>query len=145
MKPTRRTFLGMIAAAPVAARTLPLGPAEGAAAQGAGVLMRNAWDTGPEASPHPHVSGRGQLSGRNLVAFLRQGMPPFKEYELRSRARQSRLLDPDLAAMRSLSVTAALRIQWERNYQHIKEDWLGSYLRDEQRDEWIEKFNIPWL
>ncbi len=61
-------------------------------------------------------------TSRGLWDFIRDvGMPDWKREDLMADARRSRTLDPDIASMRSLSLSAKMRMQWERNYQILVE------------------------
>jgi hypothetical protein len=57
-------------------------------------------------------------------AISEMGVPDWKRDDLRDDARRSRTLDPDIASMRSLSLNAKMRIQWERNYDVLVEQAL---------------------
>jgi hypothetical protein len=59
---------------------------------------------------------------RSLWDAIRDlGMPQWKREDLRDDARRSRTLDPDIASMRSLSLGAKMRKQWNRNYELLVE------------------------
>ena len=59
---------------------------------------------------------------RSLWEALRDiGIPDWKREDMREDARRNRTLDPDIAAMQSLSLDAKMRRQWERNYERLVE------------------------
>ncbi|MEM6498303.1 MAG: hypothetical protein AAF709_16460, partial [Pseudomonadota bacterium] len=47
------------------------------------------------------------------------GMPEWKKDDLWDDAKRSRTIDPDIAAMRSVSMSAKLDMQWKRNYETL--------------------------
>jgi hypothetical protein len=64
--------------------------------------------------PEPSQTTRG------LWDFIRDaGMPDWKKDDLRADARRSRTLDPDIASLRSVSLSTKMRMQWDRNYEHL--------------------------
>lgn len=54
------------------------------------------------------------------------GIPEWKREDLRDDAKRSRTLDPDIASMKSLTLNAKLRKQWDRNYDHLVERAMRS-------------------
>lgn len=95
---------------------------------------------------HSTLGSATRLSGRSLVDFLRKwGVPQFKRSEMRERARSSRLIDPDLAALRSISPSAMVRLQWRRNEARLIEALYDSHVHSEQRSRWTEENNSEWL
>jgi len=52
------------------------------------------------------------------------GVPDWKREDLREDAKRNRTLDPDIASMRSLSLNAKMRRQWERNYNMLVDSAL---------------------
>lgn len=133
LKMARRRFLGVLAAAPVAAQTAM---AE-AAAQAAGVAV-----TGPDASvlgAEPDQYASWQLAEkkwkRHLVELIQAGrMPDWKRAQLwRKAQRGARTLDPDIACMRSLSLARKVLLQAERNFERLCEAEPRAFLESETR------------
>jgi len=111
MKLDRRNFLGVAATSPFAAKEIAQRALEEAQMQASGVgLHTDSLYTGvhvPDPSP----------SMRSLWEAIQDlGMPEWKREDLREDARRNRTLDPDIASMRSLSLSAKMRKQHERNY-----------------------------
>lgn len=108
----RRKFLGVAATSPLAAKEIAKKAIEEAQMQASGISTFNdSIYTGvaiPDLEPEM----------RSLWQALRQiGIPQWKMEDLREDARRSRTLDPDIASMRSLSLAAKMRKQWDRNYR----------------------------
>lgn len=60
-------------------------------------------------------------------------------------ARGSRLIDPDLAALRSVSAQAMIRMQWRRNEQRLEAEMYDYHLTNEERYEYCQRNGIGWL
>lgn len=125
MKLGRRSFLGMLPAAPFAAKEA----AQAAVSELAGVSTTGLASPGPHgvldssapASDHASMI-RKVLSDRKLLQAL--------EDDCRADTRFVSALDPDLAANRSMSMSAKVHIQRERNFQsrlryRLKEEETG--------------------
>jgi len=154
MKPTRRSFLKVLGAAPLAANAARTKVMElvGAQSIGAGAEVVNMGMTspGPYSRPEPAspvgYNNEPYKVGRRLVAWIKQvGWPEWRKHEVRLIARQGRLIDPDLAALRSISPSAMLRLQWARNEARAYEGILGNIAREEERSEWHEKNRVGWF
>ncbi|RMF02624.1 MAG: hypothetical protein D6773_08405 [Alphaproteobacteria bacterium] len=112
----RRKFFGVAAASPLAAREMAKKAIEEAQMQASGIsVYSDSLYTGIPISDTPP-------SMRSLWEALRDmGIPEWKREDLREDARRSRTLDPDIAQMKSLSLGAKMRMQWERNYDRLVE------------------------
>lgn len=115
----RRGFLGMAATAPIAAQ-------EFLKQTGTSVLGSEAANA--LASTHPVPSS---LDGNSkLIALKRAGLLP--DWFIRQRRAYSqataRVLDPDIAALRSVSVAAKLNMQAERNFQREMDTWEQRFI-----------------
>ncbi len=119
MKLDRRKFLGVAAASPLAAKEIATRAMEEAQMQAAGMsLHSDALYTGiPSSDPMPNMRSLWE-------AISELGVPEWKREDLREDARRNRTLDPDIAAMRSLSLNAKMRRQWQRNYEVLVESAL---------------------
>lgn len=126
----RRNFLRLMGSAPIAA---PMAAKEAVAAKvsvATSGLVSPFDDRMVAVNPVPGGSYLQNL--KNELAELLSGA---KCEELRERSRP-RSLDPDLAAMRSLSMSAAVEIQWERNVKKAIADrrsYLLACIRHETR------------
>ncbi len=114
MKLDRRKFLGVAAASPLAAKEIATKAMEEAQMQAAGISLHgDSLYTGivaPDLTPNM----------RSLwQAHKDMGIPAWKKDDLRDDARRSRTLDPDIAAMKSLSLNAKMYKQWDRNYERL--------------------------
>lgn len=90
---------------------------------------------------------REGMKGSALVRFLRNlgGLPGWKQRELRRDARRNRRLDPDVAALQSVSLSGKLAIQANRTEKRMTERYFGNLIEDEERDEFLRKHGIDWL
>lgn len=124
----RRGFLALLGTAPIAA---PVALKEAAAQMGvvssAGPLAVHTADLIGASACQPSIGNNSWVA-----EAIKQLASPQKQAEFNERAkRDARLLDPDLAACRSLSVSAAYRLQVERCRKRIEANersWLLSQL-----------------
>lgn len=145
---TRRSFFRTAAAAGLVARNAAeMVQQQGLARLGASSVVGIEAASQPVEVPHVGISpSRDTLFGRALSAFFRkQGIPTWKKDQLQRTARESRLLDPDLAALRSISPSAMLRIQWRRNEKNILNLYLRRIEEEEERHEYQNKHRTDWL
>ncbi|MEZ5817539.1 MAG: hypothetical protein R3D44_10685 [Hyphomicrobiaceae bacterium] len=118
MTMNRRFFLGAAAVSPLAAREAAERALE-EAAQLAQMEAAGVSTFSDSISSYVPIS-EPDLPKRGLWEFITDvGMPDWKRDDLMADARRSRTLDPDIASMRSLSLSAKMNMQWERNYQHL--------------------------
>lgn len=115
MNLNRRSFFGVAVASPFAAKEAAQKVIEQAAMMDAGGigLYSNSLYTGIATSD----DGGPMRSLWDAVKEI--GIPDWKREDLRDDARRSRTLDPDIAAMKSFSLAAKMRMQWDRNYQTL--------------------------
>lgn len=127
----RRGFLRLLAAAPVA---VPVAAREAAQKAGVGAVGLGIEDFGPTTSGQcwpADPASEGDWITQNAKRVFSKAW----EQEQRESARgwYPARLDPDLAASRSLSLSAALRIQRDRNTQNRidreRADAKRNYLR----------------
>jgi hypothetical protein len=87
------------------------------------------------------------MRGSALVRFLRSlgGLPKWKIREIRNQARHSRQLDPDIAALRSVSLVGAMQMQWRRNEKRITNDVIGYHEYAAEREDWLREKGIDWI
>jgi hypothetical protein len=85
--------------------------------------------------------------GRALVEILKfSGIPKFKKEEWDWRAkRTARQLDPDIAALHSISLSAAMHMQYKRNLQRYESEYFSSLISEEDRTTWLKRLGIDWL
>lgn len=125
MKLSRRNLLKALPSMPFAAQAAKK---RAAALMGTAAIGSETVGNYGVSSSGPCTPGGADLRGRGLLKLLRRiGLPAWKRRELRSDARRSRLIDPDLAALRSVSPGWVLHRQWERNEARAKAqlfDWL---------------------
>lgn len=115
MNLNRRSFFGVAVASPFAAKEAAQKVIEQAAQMDAGGigLYSDSLYTGIATS----VDDGPMRSLWDAIKDI--GMPDWKKDDLREDARRSRTLDPDIAAMKSFSLSAKMRMQWERNYNTL--------------------------
>lgn len=115
MNLNRRSFFGVAVASPFAAKEAASKVIEQAAQMEAGGigLYSDSLYTG--------IAATGDDSPMRSIwdAIKDVGIPEWKREDLRDDARRSRTLDPDIAVMKSFSLSAKMRMQWERNYQTL--------------------------
>ena len=141
MKMSRRKFFAFGAAAPLAAKQA----VNEMAAQQAGITgvgMANHYSGGIE----PQDCAVDANRGRKALEWIRDnGVPEWKEKELRESARRSATaLEPDIASMVSLSLSAKIDMQAERHYQKAKANLITPRHDNEMREQFYQKFGW-WL
>lgn len=116
MKLDRRNFLGVAATSPFAAKEIAKKAIEEAQMQatGASVFSDSIYTNVYVPDETPNMRSLWE-------AISEMGVPDWKRADLREDAKRNRTLDPDIASMRSLSLNAKMRMQWERNYETLVE------------------------
>ncbi|MFV0297473.1 MAG: hypothetical protein ACK5JT_15260 [Hyphomicrobiaceae bacterium] len=120
MKMNRRFFLGAAATSPFTAREA----AEAAIAEAQRVAQMEAGGISTYSdSLYTSVAVPDETpTTRGLWDFIRDvGMPDWKKQDLMEDARRSRTLDPDIASLRSVSLSRKMQMQWDRNYRILVE------------------------
>lgn len=120
MKFNRRSFFGVAAASPFAAREAAKKVVEEASRLQASQMFSSGVSYHSD-SIYTGIS-TSSVNGpmRNLWDAIRDmGVPDWKREDLREDARRNRTLDPDIAGLRSFSLTAKMRLQWQRNYERL--------------------------
>lgn len=113
----RRKFFGVAAASPLAAKEQAARLAEAAQMEAAGMSVFG--DSLYAGAPVPAFDEE-RMDMRTLWDAIRDmGMPEWKQDDLWVDAKRSRTIDPDIMSMRSLSLNAKLRMQWQRNYDEL--------------------------
>ncbi len=144
----RRSFLGGLAALPVAGNAVKRRAAQ---LMGVSGLIGASEDRMLDISDPLRIGMPGEEPsgprGRALVEILRfSGIPAFKRKEWRSRAkRAARTLDPDIAALQSISVSAAITMQYRRNLARYEREFFGSIIEEEDRNSWLKRLGLDWL
>ena len=118
MRMNRRFFLGAAAMSPLTAKEAAQTAMEEATrlAQMEAAGISTFADSIPSYVPVPDPLPEK----RGLWDFIRDvGMPDWKHEDLRADARRSRTLDPDIAALKSVSLSAKMHMQWDRNYEFL--------------------------
>lgn len=118
MRMNRRFFLGAAAVSPLTAREAAQAAMEEAQrlaqmeAAGISTFSDSMYSSIPVPEDTPTTRG--------LWEFIREvGMPDWKSEDLKADARRSRTLDPDIASLKSVSLSGKMNMQWERNYQFL--------------------------
>jgi hypothetical protein len=121
-KMARRRFLGVLAAAPLAAKT--------AVEQSAEVVTGVKPAVGPNVYPHTPYNTAKKASRNALANLISRGtVPEIQLAQWRSYAKgQERVLDMDIAALRSVSLSVKVSMQIERNYQKILHEHSKGHL-----------------
>ncbi|MGI9520765.1 MAG: hypothetical protein ACR2PG_03860 [Hyphomicrobiaceae bacterium] len=118
MDVNRRKFFGIAAASPIAAKETAAKIAEAAQMEASGMsLFTDSIYTGISV---PDFDDDDDSAKRSLWDAIKDlGIPQWKRDDLWDDAKRSRTIDPDIAAMRSLSMRAKLEMQWQRNYETL--------------------------
>jgi hypothetical protein len=117
---TRRRFLSIVGAAPIAAKTAidaEIGKAAGLGGiDGLGNPSMGLSYGSPMSDGIPY--GRKIISASQYVSMF--GIPDVVEFELRDRARCITFLDPDIACKRAWSMSVKIMTQRQRNYERAR-------------------------
>ena len=118
MNVNRRSFFGVAAASPFAAREAAAKAVEAAQMEMSGMSL---YSDSLYAGTSSYVDFDDDDSpSKTLWDVIKElGMPEWKKDDLWDDAKRSRTIDPDIAAMRSMSMTAKLDMQWKRNYDRL--------------------------
>jgi hypothetical protein len=120
MNVNRRKFFGIAAASPLAAKEVAARMMEAAEMEMSGMsLHSNSLYTGYSTGSFDEDDDTPLRSMWD--AFRELGLPEWKKDDLWDDAKRSRTIDPDIASMRSLSMSAKLDMQWKRNYELLIE------------------------
>lgn len=68
------------------------------------------------------------------------GLPQWQKDQWRDEAKHVSVLDPDLASMRSMSLSAKIYIQQERNYQKHEDHFWNWWSLSDARHAWHKAF-----
>ncbi|MDH3581934.1 MAG: hypothetical protein OEM91_15090 [Hyphomicrobiales bacterium] len=116
MDVNRRKFFGVAATSPFAAKEAAQKIVEAAQMEASGMSV---------FSDSLYTSYTGldfdeDSPSRSLWDAIKElGMPEWKRDDLWDDAKRSRTIDPDIAALRSVSMSARLDMQWKRNYDRL--------------------------
>jgi hypothetical protein len=147
MKPfSRRNFLKGAAAAPVAAR-VAIGEIEAAA----GIRSVGTMAYSSIGISEPPTSGlvsaeRYDEEGRitKLLNLVRGGIPAWKKRQYQRYARYNRVLDPDIASMRSISTGHKLRMQWRRDVARMEVEGIEDLHNQRDRSGWLRRMGVDY-
>lgn len=118
----RRGFFAAAAASPFAAKEAAKTVVEEAAKLQAAAMQASGMSTYSDTIYTGIATSHVSAPQRSLWdAIMDMGVPDWKEQDMRIDAKRSRTLDPDIAAMKSFSLNAKLRMQWDRNYELLVE------------------------
>lgn len=138
MKVGRRKFLGLIGLSPIAAKAaadeLTIRAASGGMPMIGNIPPYYGGIGSQTAIPNALMGPQEPYWAKPLRWFKTNGIPDWKDRELRTQARSYFTLDPDIAAKRSWSASVKMQEQFERNYQRLventKHQWSAQGLRD---------------
>lgn len=123
MNINRRSFLGVAASSPLAAKEIAQKAME--AAQNGSFMPSTGISTYSDSLYTSTYVPDVSHDMRSLWDAIKDlGIPDWKREDLREDAKRSRTLDPDIASMRSLSLSAKMQKQWDRNYDVLVEKAL---------------------
>lgn len=142
MNLSRRGLLRALPALPLAGNEI-----KRRAAELAGVSTTSAGDMVSPGYGVPMHSENGMMRGSALARFLRSlgALPKWKRREIRSQARSRRILDPDIASLRSVSFSGAMQMQWRREEQRLTEDVISLHDYVGEREDWLKRNGVDWM
>lgn len=115
---TRRGMLGWLASAPLAAKEAVSSAATAGTAMTEAAAVANVASMAAVSTGVPPMMGRylGVLEHPQALALIHSGLAPeWMSREVENLvAERSRVLDPDIAGLRSMSVSARMRLQCRR-------------------------------
>lgn len=114
----RRKFFGIAAASPIAAKQAAEKVIEAAEMEMSGMsLHSDSLYTGFSTGSFDEGEDTPMRSIWQAIKDL--GMPEWKRDDIWDDAKRSRTIDPDIASMKSVSMSAKLNMQWKRNYDTL--------------------------
>ena len=118
MNLNRRKFFGVAAASPIAAKQAAEKVIEAAEMEMSGMSLHS--DSLYTGLSMPSFDDDDDTPMRSLWQAIKEiGMPEWKRDDVWDDARRSRTIDPDIASLKSVSMSAKLDMQWQRNYDTI--------------------------
>ena len=118
MNLNRRKFFGVAAASPIAAKQAAEKVIEAAEMEISGMSLHS--DSLYTGLTMPSFDDDDETPMRSLWQAIKElGMPEWKRDDLWDDAKRSRTIDPDIASLKSMSMSAKLDMQWRRNYDTI--------------------------
>jgi FtsZ-interacting cell division protein YlmF len=78
----------------------------------------------------------------DIARRLLSEMPEWHRRQLMMEAKSNarRQIDPDIASMKSMSLSAKIQLQTDRNFEEAKQNALTLSLDDIVREKWYEQF-----
>jgi hypothetical protein len=138
----RRGVLRLIGGAPIMARRV-VEKLSGVSVVGVGF---ESVTPDPGDSIGQEVAGVAPLKGRLLAQFLKRiGLPGWKKRQIRTYARATRILDPDIASLHSVSTSMKLHMQWKRNERKQEENILGWIVDREDQEAFYKLHNVSYF
>ena len=118
MKLNRRKFFGVAATSPIAAKQAAEKVIEAAEMEMSGMSLHS--DSLFTGLSVPSFEDDDDTPMRSLWQAIKDiGMPEWKRDDVWDDAKRSRTIDPDIASLKSVSMSAKLNMQWRRNYDTI--------------------------
>ncbi len=118
MKLNRRKFFGVAATSPIAAKQAAEKVIEAAEMEISGMSLHS--DSLFTGLSVPSFDDDYDTPTRSLWQAIKEiGMPEWKRDDVWDDAKRSRTVDPDIASLKSVSMSAKLDMQWRRNYDTI--------------------------
>lgn len=144
---TRRGFLKASSAAPLVARSVAASAIpQIEAASGIGVLGRSV--SGAIQPEEPDWERHDQQESSRVRKLLdwvvTRGLPNWKLRQIETRSRYNRMLDPDIASFRSVSVSHKLRMQWQRDQKRMVQQEMDRLNHHRERERWLKKVGIEY-
>lgn len=137
----RRSFLGMLGASPIVAKSAALVTKqniEKGIAEQAGVRVGTMIPSVPYISPHSDEQRRSGL----LDFLLSRRIPKWAEEDLYEQSRTVHVLDPDIASKRSWSFNVKVAEQRARNLKRLRDGYFSLLDRGMKKREFGEKFGV---
>ena len=133
MNLNRRSFFGVAAVSPMTAKDIAKRVVEEAQMSASGIsYYSDSLYTGvPISDPTPQMRSLWDV-------FKDVGVPDWKRDDLKEDAKRNRTLDPDIAALKSVSLTSKMQMQWERNYERLVQRAIDQQQMARQKRSWFE-------
>lgn len=135
-----------LSAVPVAARyaAATLTPSIEQAA-GIGVLGRSRTSVFyPEEDEEPTEEEERSRLAKIFNWVTQHGIPAWKRRAIKRRARDVRILAPDIAVLRSVSLMGKMQMQWAREEREMLKREMTYIGGDDERKHWMKQMGIKY-
>jgi len=141
IKVDRRGFMGLMGGAAVAGK----GALKSAATKVAGIGVPGLYP--PTKSPDLRGESYEVAEEHRLeyVKKLAGVLPRWKEREFERWSKNVYTIDPDIYALKSMSLTRMVQAQRKRNFENMKKDFFNEPIFADERKKFLSKISLGWL